>query len=882
MSDILEQIRAALSDRYRLERELGQGGMATVYLAEDLKHERKVAVKVLRPELAAVLGADRFNREIHIAAQLQHPHILPLLDSGEARGFLYYVMPYVRGESLRERLARHGELPVHEAVKLLTEVVDALTHAHAHGVVHRDIKPDNVLLSGRHALVSDFGVAKAVSEASGRQRLTTAGVAIGTPAYMAPEQAAADPHQDHRVDIYAVGCLGYELLIGRPPFGGLPPQETLAAHVTQNPEPVERYRRSVPPILSAVLMKCLAKRAADRWQTADDLLVQLEPLVTTSGGSTPTQTRPAVLPATIGSRRWIFALGAVAGIAGFALLATRLSRPGLPDFQLGRRLQATLSPGLELYPALSPKGDLLAYTVGSDFRLYVRQVEGGYPIPIARELPGRQVWPHWSPDGKRVSFNSSRGIEVVPALGGTPLLLVPNPSSRRPNLNGGSWSPDGRDLSFVRNDTLYAVPLNGDSPRMLGSSPELHSCTWSPSGTWVACVSGNRAAIQPGIALGNLAQSAIAVVPAAGGPFTLITRDSSANASPDWLPDGTLVFVSDRDGGRDVYGVRLPRGRMPTRPSRRLTTGLNALSITMSADGSRMGYTVLAETSNIWSLSIPPGGVGSVTRAKQVTSGNQVIESFDISPTGEWLAFDSDRSGNVELYRMRLDGNGEPEQLTRSPVNKFFPTWSPDGKEIAFHSFREGRRQIYLIPSDGGAATPVVQTSQDDRSPTWLPDGSGMLFLTNAAAPIGETRMVTRLRDGSWSPPTEWRRPACVPSWSPDGATVACMILDGRVILTDRNGDSLRMLTERLSIAGSARFASWSADGKKVYFLSADSARMNVYAAPSSGGAERVVIRFDDPNRPWHRYGFAVFRDRFYFTVGDQQSDIWVTDVASP
>jgi serine/threonine protein kinase len=203
MTDLPDHLRAALADRYRIERELGSGGMATVYLARDLRHERLVALKVLRPELAATLGPERFLQEIKLAAQLQHPHILPVHDSGEAGGFLYYVMPYVDGESLRTRLTRHGELPIHDAVKILLEVTDALAYAHAHGVVHRDIKPDNVMLSGRHALVMDFGVAKAVSEATGRQQLTTAGVALGTPAYMAPEQAAAEPHLDHRVDLPA-------------------------------------------------------------------------------------------------------------------------------------------------------------------------------------------------------------------------------------------------------------------------------------------------------------------------------------------------------------------------------------------------------------------------------------------------------------------------------------------------------------------------------------------------------------------------------------------------------------------------------------------------------------------------------------------------------
>jgi len=209
MPETSPRLTKALASRYRLERELGSGGMATVYLAEDVKHHRKVAVKVLKPQLAATLGAERFSKEIETVAGFQHPHILPLLDSGHVGGFLYYVMPYVEGESLRDRLARQGELPIHDAVKILVEVTDALAYAHARGVVHRDIKPDNVLLSGRHALVTDFGVAKAVSEAAGGQGVTTTGMAIGTPAYMAPEQAAADPHIDQRADIYAVGVLGY-------------------------------------------------------------------------------------------------------------------------------------------------------------------------------------------------------------------------------------------------------------------------------------------------------------------------------------------------------------------------------------------------------------------------------------------------------------------------------------------------------------------------------------------------------------------------------------------------------------------------------------------------------------------------------------------------
>ncbi len=288
----LDRIQAALGEDYRLEREVGRGGMATVYLAHDRKHDRQVAVKVFHPNLAATLGASRFLQEIRVAAQFQHPHILTLIDSGEAEGFLYYVMPYVAGDSLRARLSKDGALPVIEAVRVLRDVVDALAHAHAHGVVHRDIKPDNVLFSERHAMVTDFGVAKAVSEGTRQPNLTTAGMALGTPAYMSPEQAAADPNIDHRADIYAVGILGYELLTGQTPFERDTAAAVLTAHLTETPPPVRTQRPEVPAQLEALIMQCLEKDPAQRWQTAEELRNRLDVLVTPSGGITPTDTRP--------------------------------------------------------------------------------------------------------------------------------------------------------------------------------------------------------------------------------------------------------------------------------------------------------------------------------------------------------------------------------------------------------------------------------------------------------------------------------------------------------------------------------------------------------------------------------------------------------------
>ena len=296
MPDPISRLTAALADRYTIEKELGAGGMATVYLAEDVKHRRKVAVKVLRPELSETVGPERFVREIEIAAGLHHPHILPLYDSGEAGGFLFYVMPYVEGESLRDRIAREGELPIADAVRILKEVADALAKAHAQGVVHRDIKPDNVMLADRHALVADFGVAKAVSEATGRHAVTTAGVALGTPSYMSPEQAAADPGVDHRADIYAFGALAYEMLTGAPPFTGTSAQQILAAHMTEPATPVTTRRAAVPGPLADVVMRCLEKKPADRWQRAEELVTRLEAIATPSGGMTPTDTRPVAAP----------------------------------------------------------------------------------------------------------------------------------------------------------------------------------------------------------------------------------------------------------------------------------------------------------------------------------------------------------------------------------------------------------------------------------------------------------------------------------------------------------------------------------------------------------------------------------------------------------
>jgi serine/threonine-protein kinase len=276
----LESLSRALKARYRIERELGRGGMATVYLADDLRHHRRVAIKVLHPELAVSIGSERFAREVEIAARLQHPHIVPLFDSGDADGILFYVMPFVEGMSLRERLRNHVGLPLSEAARILRDVADALAYAHAHGVVHRDIKPENIMLTGGHALVADFGIAKALSAASASQALTTPGLSIGTPMYMAPEQALADPHADSRADIYSFGVVAYEALTGQPPYIADGAQQLLASHVSVRPASVASVRTDLPPSVVALVMRCLEKSPSDRWQSAADMIPELESQLT--------------------------------------------------------------------------------------------------------------------------------------------------------------------------------------------------------------------------------------------------------------------------------------------------------------------------------------------------------------------------------------------------------------------------------------------------------------------------------------------------------------------------------------------------------------------------------------------------------------------------
>jgi serine/threonine protein kinase len=414
MTDPLARLQGALADRYAIERELGAGGMATVYLARDLRHDRAVAIKVLRPELAATLGAERFLLEIKTTAQLTHPNILPLLDSGEADGLLYYAMPYVEGESLRSRMTREKQLPLDDALRITREVADALGYAHSHGVIHRDVKPENILLESGHAVVADFGIARALTAAGGRH-LTQTGFTVGTPEYMSPEQAAGNTDLDGRSDLYALGCVLYEMLSAETPYTGPTPVAILAKKLSEPLPRISVVRETVPPAVEAALGRALARIPADRFATAGEFAAALagEGFV------------PAVSPRA-GRRQRLLLVSAAAAVlvaAGvYALLRW------MPGGARGSALvnasftQLTTEPGVEWFPSLSPDGKWVVYggDAGGHRHIFLRGVGAQNPFDLTKDSPGDDDQPAFSPDGERIAFRSSReggGIFVMGRTG---------------------------------------------------------------------------------------------------------------------------------------------------------------------------------------------------------------------------------------------------------------------------------------------------------------------------------------------------------------------------------------------------------------------------------------------------------------------------------
>ena len=844
--------------------------MSRVFLVHDLSLDRKVVVKVLPPELAAGLSTERFKREILLAARLQHPHIVPVLTTGAEGGLLYYAMPFIAGESLRSRLAKQHELPVGEVVRILRDVVDALAQAHGDGVVHRDIKPDNILIAGHHALVTDFGVSKAVSNATGDSDLTSAGIALGTPAYMSPEQATADPIIDHRADIYSVGAVGYELLTGRPPFFGLNPQETLAAHITRTPEHVSTQRATVPPALAAIIMRCLEKRAADRWQSADELLSQLEALATPSGGMQP-MGRPAS-----GARGLDWRIAASAAALVVALVVFWWIRRPIPLYVVGSTSQVTNSPGLELDAAISPDGQLVAYAAGRPGRtqIYVRQSAGGPPRALTDSASGGARTPRWTADGQSLTFLVGQSLYMVTALGGPPRLLI---DASGYEFASPALSPDGTTIAYAGSDAIYVRPVAGGTPLRLAAARYPSYLVWSPDGQRIAYVSDNAWFIYGLANLGNLAPSSISVVDAAGGEPVRITNGTHMNTSPAWAPDGrALLFVSSLGGGRDIYEQRLTRSGRPSGAASRLTTGSNAHTISVSATGSRLAYSVLTTRSNLWYAPISASGHTPVGQAHAVTDENQVVEGMGVSRDGLWLVYDSNRNGSQHIFRIRTSG-GEPEQLTRDPGDDFLPAWSPDGKWIAYHSWRSGNRDVYVMGADGRENRVATGYPGHEMYPIWSADGRELLFISDRAS-RWELHAIARNGDG-WSAPRQVTQDFGYNGrWSPDGTKIAYVsLIDTTLHVSNADGSGTRLLFDGHAMGLTTQQVAFGNRSDVVYFHAIDrESRHAFYEMPLKGGAPRLVLRFPDLATQPRRFEFDTDGRRLFFTVATDESDVWL------
>jgi serine/threonine-protein kinase len=886
LSDLQARLQSALADRYRIDRELGAGGMATVYLAHDIKHERKVAIKVVRPALVLSLGPERFLREIATTANLHHPHILPLYDSGRtpepSDGLLYYVMPFVEGESLRDRLKREQQLPLDDALRIAREVADALSYAHGHGVIHRDIKPENILLESGHALVADFGIARAVSTA-GADRLTETGLVLGTPAYMSPEQAAGDKDVDGRSDLYALGCVLYEMLAGQPPFSGSTSASIARQHITATPTPITQLRPAVPGIVVAALERALAKNPADRFNPVGQFAEALS-------------TRQSALSreGQKGSRLGMV----VAGLGAVGILAGVLLRPRLAHsdsgLTIGETVQVTRDPGLEVDPALSPDGSLVAYAAGpvTRMQIFVRQVGGGRTIALTSDSSQGYRWPRWSPDGSRIAYQGNAGIAVVPALGGQPRLVVrleaqaaESTTSAFTRLAGFAWSPDGRRIAYstgIGRD-VTVVPVEGGAASHLTGVRDVHSLSWSPDGTRLAAVAENPVFVFGGAYFGNEAASSIWILPTNGKPAIRVTADQHLNVSPQWAPDGRHLFwVSDRGGSRDVYRVRLDAAGAPAGKPERLTTGADAHTISLSADGKRLAYARFRTLSNIWSIPVPTARAVSIAGARAVTTGDQTIEVVDVTRDGRWLVFNSDRSGSWQIYKMPAAG-GEAIQLTTDSTGAFSPAWSPDGRQIAFHSMRAGNRDLYTMEADGSGLVQRTNDPAHELDASWSRDGHSLLAEVipaedqsgSASTFLAASTFVLVPLDGGAS--RTIKVPGDFAHWSPTEDLIAFHSSEGlRVMSTD---GATRLLVPNSPSGEEAFYAAWSPDGKTIYYVSKGPEGSSIQSVPATGGSSRPLVRFDDPTRPHTRFGFTTDGRTFYFTIGANESDIWVAQL---
>ena len=831
----MDRFPDVLAEKYRLTSVVGRGGMATVYLARDLKHARDVAVKVVHPFIAAALGSARFLREIEIVAQLHHPHIVPLFDSGDADGALYYVMPFETGQSLRERLARDGALPIDDVVTVLRDVCDALAYAHARGIVHRDIKPDNVMLSGRHAMVTDFGVAKALSSTDpARRSLTdeyaqhsssaaTAGPALGTPVYMSPEQILGDP-VDHRADIYSVGVLAYELIAGRPPFGGRAGEDVLAAHISKPAPSLTIARPDVPAPIAELVVRCLAKNPNDRWQSADELVRRIEQVA-------PSAARAA----TKGSRRTrlvLVSLGLAAVAAATFVAGSRggaTSNPWQERWRNARVERLTDFPGSEVDAAISADGRFAAFLADQDSVFdafttvigsgqFTNLTRGGRPQLLNEDV--RNIG--FSADGEHVSLRLAQlsapaSVWLAPTSGG----------ELKPFLNTAVmavWSPDSSQVAYhetTPGDPVYIADSSGENTRrVFVAEPGVHNhhLNWSPDGRYLYFSHG----LPPN-------DMDVWRVPATGGTPERITNHASRVAYPVMLDDNTLVYTATADDGTGpwLYSIDLT-----TRQSTRAITAVeHYISIAAAAEISGAPRRLVATVSNpavgLWSVPITDGVVTDDS-AKRITvpTARSAAPRFGQDSSLVYLA---SRGGADAIWQL---SGSNAAQVWRSAAGEIAgaAAVSPDGSEICFPLRLRGRSTLSCITRDGSKQRSLAD-SLDIRGPaSWSPDGKWLAV----AAKDGQRVRIYKVPAGGGPPERLVDSVSSNPVWSPNGdfivysgtpqarsVPVKAVTPDGRPyamppLLVDRVGDSYRFVpgTNRLivKLGGFRRQDLWLVD----------------------------------------------------------------------
>jgi len=720
----LTRLTAALEGRYAIQRELGQGGMATVYLADDLKHERKVALKVLKPELAAVVGAERFLAEIKTTANLQHPHILPLFDSGEADGFLFYVMPYVEGETLRERIDREKQLPVDEALGIATAVANALQTAHEHGVIHRDIKPGNILLSRGEPLVADFGIAIAVGAAGGN-RLTETGLSVGTPFYMSPEQATGDQMVGPASDTYALACVLYEMLVGEPPYLGNTAQAVLGKIIQGIPVSATSVRKAVPTNVDAAIRKALEKIPADRFTSAGHFAKALADQAFRHGEVV------GVDPASVG--RW---KGAAIGSAAVAVLAvvaaiTGWTRSEAPASVLRQQI-VPIAPGLPRplasFTALAPDGSSMVYAVEEEpgaWQLWLKPRNADEPTALPGTAQAQNVT--YSPNSEWIAFVSGNELKKRPVGDGSTVTLAEDlPPSAPTSQNALAWLDDGTIVyEMPAPRRMMRIPENGGAAKTAVDFDQLGYLNLSFAGA----LPGSRGVLVT-VCSGACGSTPIefAVWDFAADSLRILSTDVVRGW---YTPTGHLMYVR-ADGAVlaapfDLDALELTGPGIPLFDGVSVTT--TSPELVVGADGTLLygiGGTTDEQRSLVW---VDPSGAAEPVDPTMSSDFN--IRTVALSPTGDRVAFTATSALGVQLWVKELPA-GPITQLTTDGGFTRRPTWVPGGQAIAYVTDRGvGGYQARTIRADGSAEAVfdvLLERDRGVREVAFTRDGATLLF----------------------------------------------------------------------------------------------------------------------------------------------------------